>query len=207
MPHASTGPASAHCAVRLSSRDRRCLPRPFPPVWSRPRCSPWSSDIPSQRLAEEHQIPLVLVDDAGLNRLAGTKSPRGPIGVITQPRARHCFHRRDADCLGSLRPGQRRDHDPHRSCLRLGVRAYRGHCRSLGSQGASCRGWGPVSGQRSGRSPISTRSGNWDSSRWPPSSAVGISPEQLPSGQICGSDRGGSGRACPSRSSPDRQSR
>ena len=43
------------------------------------------SDIASQRLVEEHQIPLVLIDDAGLNRLAGTKSPRGPIGVITQP--------------------------------------------------------------------------------------------------------------------------
>lgn len=44
-----------------------------------------TSDVASQRLAEEHQIPLILVDEAGLSRLAGTRSPRGPVGVISSP--------------------------------------------------------------------------------------------------------------------------
>lgn len=43
------------------------------------------SDVGSQRIADEHQIPLIVVDDAGLKRLAGTQSPRGPVCVIRIP--------------------------------------------------------------------------------------------------------------------------
>ncbi len=42
-------------------------------------------DVASQRLADENQIPLVVVDESALSRVAGTKSPRGPVGVITIP--------------------------------------------------------------------------------------------------------------------------
>ncbi|HLF42226.1 MAG TPA: RNA methyltransferase [Acidimicrobiia bacterium] len=42
-------------------------------------------DQPTRELARRRGIDLVLVDDAGLARVAGTKSPRGPVGVIEIP--------------------------------------------------------------------------------------------------------------------------
>ena len=42
-------------------------------------------DVASRRLSDESQIPLVVVDELGLSRVAGTKRPRGPVGVITIP--------------------------------------------------------------------------------------------------------------------------
>ena len=44
-----------------------------------------AADVSSQELAEEHQVRLVLVDEAGLDRVAGTKSPRGPVAMIPIP--------------------------------------------------------------------------------------------------------------------------
>jgi TrmH family RNA methyltransferase len=43
-------------------------------------------DLVSAELAVTHDIDLGLVDDTGLSRVAGTKSPRGPVGVIEIPR-------------------------------------------------------------------------------------------------------------------------
>jgi TrmH family RNA methyltransferase len=42
-------------------------------------------DEETGRLAAEQGFDLVLVDRAGLSRLAGTKSPRGPVAVISIP--------------------------------------------------------------------------------------------------------------------------
>jgi RNA methyltransferase, TrmH family len=43
------------------------------------------SDETAKRLAAENGIDLILVDEAGLGRLGGTRSPRGPVGVIQIP--------------------------------------------------------------------------------------------------------------------------
>jgi RNA methyltransferase, TrmH family len=43
------------------------------------------NDETTKRLAAENGIDLVLVDEAGLGRLGGTRSPRGPVGVIPIP--------------------------------------------------------------------------------------------------------------------------
>ncbi len=43
------------------------------------------NDQASQALAASRHIDLVLVDEAGLARVAGTKSPRGPVAVIEIP--------------------------------------------------------------------------------------------------------------------------
>jgi TrmH family RNA methyltransferase len=43
-------------------------------------------DLATAELAESLGLDLVLVDDSGLSRVAGTKSPRGPVGVIAIPR-------------------------------------------------------------------------------------------------------------------------
>src|SRR3990172_8569454 len=42
-------------------------------------------DQPTRELARRRGIDLVLVDDAGLARVAGTKTPRGPVAVIEIP--------------------------------------------------------------------------------------------------------------------------
>jgi TrmH family RNA methyltransferase len=44
-----------------------------------------ATDQQSARLSEKHGIELVVVDEGALSRLAGTKTPRGPVAVIDIP--------------------------------------------------------------------------------------------------------------------------
>ena len=46
------------------------------------------TDLVSRRLASEHDLPLMLINDAALGRLSETESPRGPVAVMAIPGAR-----------------------------------------------------------------------------------------------------------------------
>jgi TrmH family RNA methyltransferase len=56
-----------------------------------------AGDEETKRLARSHGAELTLVDPAGLGRLAGTKTPRGPVAVISIPGPR-----RSDDAVGLL---------------------------------------------------------------------------------------------------------
>ena len=80
----------------------------------------------------------------GLSRVAGTKSPRGPVAVIEIPEPSMTSVPRSCGGLGVSRSRQCGHHDPNRSRLRLVVRPHRGDGRSVGTEGAPGRGRGTL---------------------------------------------------------------
>ena len=101
-------------------------------------------DVPSLRLADENQIPLVVVDEPGLSRVAGTKSPRGPVGVITIPEPTIASVPGLLVAWGVSDPGNVGTMIRTAAAFNWGFGHTEGTAESLGSQGAPRRGRSPV---------------------------------------------------------------
>ena len=141
------------------------------------------SDEPTRELAASRHIDLVVVDDLGLARVAGTKSPRGPVASIEIPDRAPSEMRPAWWCPGgsviremsapssgrlphsagpSPTPRTRQIPGPQRCCVpEPGLISEPGCCPSS-------------------RWPNSTA---WDTSRWPRWSTVGWPPSALVAGR------------------------